>query len=474
MNAAACGHKHVRSKALRVSGFAFRISPARTKAYQILREVEEGRSFAVDLLQHPKVSALSDPDRRLVTELVMGVLRWRGALDYRIEQLSGKPLKYFDPEVASILRLGIYQILFLEKVPKSAAVNECVELVKFARKRSAAALVNAMLRKCASGPQRAAEPQATSRGGETAEWALRSLPEWLRERWMGNYGIDATSALALESVMTPPTTLRVTRGPQDREQLVHELAGEGVRARLAQYATTGLVLESGSAQNCRPYREGRVVIQGEASQLIAALVAPQPGQCVLDLCSAPGMKTAQLAAALGRGALVACDTSLKRLRTMVRLMPQSILEAVRVYVVCQDATRPLALRTQFDRILLDAPCSGTGTLARNPEIKWRLKPADLLRLAKTQKKLLRNALGALASGGRLVYSTCSLEPEENERVVEQALEGNREFRLLTRSELVTEFPALANFFDLRGGFRTRPDLHRMDGFFAAVLVRHVE
>ncbi len=444
------------------------------RAYQILRQVEEGRSFAVDLLQSPQVATLGDLDRRLVTELVMGVLRWRGELDYRIEQLSGKPLKYFDPEVASILRLGIYQIRFLEKIPKSAAVNQSVELVKFARKQSAAALVNAVLRKCPAGERHAAEPWAATPNRRRAEAALRSLPNWLRDRWTASYGIDVTSALALASVMTPPTTLRITAGAEDRERLMRELAQEGIRVRMAQHATTALVVESGSVQNCRIWREGRVVAQDEASQLVAALVAPQHGQRVLDLCAAPGMKTGQLAVALGSGTILACDASLKRLRTMARLLPQPVPEAVRVHILCQDATRSLALRAQFDRILLDAPCSGTGTLARNPEIKWRLQSDDVFRLAQTQKKLLRNALGALRSGGRLVYATCSLEPEENEQVVEQVLGETRGFRSLTRSELVREFPALERFFDSRGYFRTRPDLHAMDGFFAAVLARQVE
>ncbi len=445
------------------------ISPARATAYQILRQVEEGRSFAVDLLHGPHVAALGDPDRRLVTELVMGVLRWGGELDYRIEQLTGKPLAHFDPEVAAVLRLGIYQIRFLGKIPKSAAVNECVELVKFARKRSAAGLVNAVLRKCPAGVRR--ERHVVSPDRETAEAALRALPEWLRERWRANFGPEVTKSLAWASVSTPRTTLRMTAGTPSHQELRRELAQEGIEARPGHYASMALVVESGNVQACKAWREGRVVIQDEASQLVATLMASRPGQRILDLCAAPGIKTAQLAAALGRGAVVACDSSLKRLRTMTKLLPQHLANGVQVHLVCLDAARPLALGMQFDRILLDAPCSGTGTLARNPEIKWRLRPQDVVRLAEVQKKMLRHALGALAKGGRLVFATCSLEPEENEQVVEQVLEESREFRLLARGELATEFPSLAELFEPRGFFRTRPDLHRMDGFFAAVVAR---
>jgi 16S rRNA (cytosine967-C5)-methyltransferase len=214
-----------------------------------------------------------------------------------------------------------------------------------------------------------------------------------------------------------------------------------------------------------------LVIQDEASQLVAALVAPVRNQRVLDLCAAPGMKTCQLAEAVGRGTLVACDLSAPRLRTMARLVRERIPTGVSLHMVRLDGRRSLPFGSTFDRILLDVPCSGTGTLARNPEIKWRLQPSDLPRLAAGQEEMLTNALAVLAPGGRLVYSTCSLEPEENEQVVESALQAAGGFRLLTAAELSSEFPALAPLFDAHGYFRTRPDLHFMDGFFAAVIVR---
>jgi 16S rRNA (cytosine967-C5)-methyltransferase len=213
------------------------------------------------------------------------------------------------------------------------------------------------------------------------------------------------------------------------------------------------------------------VIQDEASQLVAALLAPKRGERVLDLCAAPGIKTRQLADALGHGILVACDRSAPRLRTMARLVPGRVPAGVSLDVVRLDAQSSLPFGRAFDRILLDAPCSGTGTLARNPEIKWRTQPSDLPRLAEAQEKMLKNALAVLAPGGRLVYATCSLEPEENELVVEGVLREAEGFRLLAAAELSSEFPALAPLFDSHGYFRTRPDLHLVDGFFAAVMVR---
>jgi 16S rRNA (cytosine967-C5)-methyltransferase len=251
-----------------------------------------------------------------------------------------------------------------------------------------------------------------------------------------------------------------------------ELEGEGVATSNCLYAEArGLAVESGHVQNTRAYREGRVVIQDEASQLVAELVSPEPGQRVLDLCAAPGMKAGQLAQMLGSGTLVACDRSAARLRTMAKLLPQWVPAAVRLSIVRLDAARELPFSTKFERILLDASCSGTGTLARNPEIKWRLRSEDITRLAELQAMMLRNALTALASGGRLVYATCSLEPEENRGVVEKVLSEEPAFRILTSHELALRYPRLIPLFDSRGYFRTRPDQHLMDGFNAVVIVR---
>ena len=453
----------------------FRVSSARKAAYEILSRVESRQNFASDLLQ-TRLMGLRADDRRLLTELVMGVLRWQGELDYQIERLSGKPLSYFDPEITIILRLGIYQIRFLQKVPKPAAVNEAVKLVKAARKGSAAGLVNAVLRKCRPAPR---PPGATmSAGGrhrvgihradpEILEGACRSVPKWVLERWEQHFGSEPARSLALASTEIPPTTLRVLGGATQVKEMQSRLASAEVQTRPGRYAETALVVESGDIHSSEIWREGQVVIQDEASQLVSTLVAPRPGQHVLDVCAAPGMKTGQLAAAMGRGVLVASDLSARRLRTIARLL--SAHPGVLLHIVRLDATNDLPFRAAFDRILLDAPCSGTGTLARNPEIKSRILPHDLKRLQAAQRAMLGNALKVLAPGGRLVYATCSLEPEENEQVVETVLESCAGFRALVRDELLQEFPRLAELFDQKGYFRTRPDLHGMDGFFAAVI-----
>ncbi len=438
------------------------VSPARKVAFEILLQVNAGRAFAIDLFQGGRLERLKDVDRNLAMELVMGTLRWQGELDFWIERLSRRPMRYFDPEIAAALRLGIYQIRHMDRIPRAAAVNESVALAKLAHKKSAAGLVNAVLRKC--------EPDRSPGRLETdTTAALRSLPEWLRERWERNFGREAMQALSRASVRQPPTTLRV-EDPNQREGVQARLREEGIESRLGKFGRAALIVESGSVQRAQLVGDQKAIFQDEASQLVAELVALRPGQRVLDLCAAPGIKTGQLAMAMGTGLLVACDVSTRRLRTLAGLLPKSLPEPLQLARARVDATHVLPFGRVFDRVLVDAPCSGTGTLARNPESKWRLQPKDIGRLTEVQSKILDNALQCLVPGGRLVYSTCSLEPEENEAVVERILSGVKNFRVLSRAELSDEFPHLEPLFDDCGYLRTRPDLHALDGFFAAVLV----
>ena len=452
-------------------------SPARKTAYEILRRVESGHGFATDLLQRPEVSALKVVDRGLATELVMGVLRWRGGLDHHIERLAARRIDSLDPEVLAILRLGVYQIRFLERVPKRAAVNDAVELTKAIHKRSAAGLINAVLRRCEPPVQRLPGPPFDLLSAESRESVWRAFPDWLLKRWEGLTTAStapagtAAARLAYACLATPRATLRVMAPGESSETVRQELEAEGVVTSPCRYAGVhGLTVESGHVQDTRAYREGRVVIQDEASQLVAELVSPHSGQRVLDLCSAPGIKTGQIAQMLGSGTLLACDVSATRLRTMAKLLPRWVPASVHFLTVRLDAALPLPFRERFDRILLDAPCSGTGTLARNPEIKWRLQPQDITRLADLQARMLRNALQVLDRRGRLVYTTCSLEPEENAGVVEKVLAQQPGFRMLTSGELALEYPHLITLFESRGYFRTWPDQHHTDGFNAAVIV----
>ena len=318
-------------------------SPARQVAFDVLRRVEDG-GYADDLLRERSVH-LDSRDAGLASEIVFGSLRRQAQLDYIIGRHAPPRL---DLEVRIALRMGAYQIRHLDRVPPHAAVSESVELVKRARKRSAAGLVNAVLRKIPRGP---------------VAWPDRatelSMPPWLLERWEKQFGIGPAGSIA-EVFLDPPET--------------------------------------------HVARTGR--IQDVAAQSVVPRLDLAPGLTFLDLCAAPGNKTAQAIAAGAR--TIAADRNWHRLKH---------LQALPCPLVVLDGTSPLPFREKFDRILVDAPCSGTGTLGRNPEIKWRLKPSDIIDLQQKQIALLKSALASLKPGGRLVYSTCSLEDEENRQVI---------------------------------------------------------
>ena len=379
------------------------LSPARATAFEILRLVERG-GYASDLLA-ARATGLDWRDAGLAEEMVLGSLRYQAQLDFLIEYFSGRAAARLDAEVRIALRMGIYQMRYLERVPAHAAVSQSAELVKRARKRSAVALANAVLRKVdrrpLAWPDRATE---------------LSHPAWLLERWDRQYGPEAATRIARANLRVPETYVRAPRpGGRGSDEWAEPTEVPGCYRLL-----------DGDPRGLR--------IQDIGSQSVVPLLELAPGLTFLDVAAAPGNKTAQ---ALEAGVLaVACDLHFHRLAP---------LRALGCPLVVLDGTRPLPFRTRFDRILLDAPCSGTGTLARNPEIKWRLTPSDLVRLHEIQARLLENALERLAPGGRLVYSTCSLEREENEDVAEQA--RARVLRL----------------------WRRLPGADAGDGFFAAVL-----
>jgi 16S rRNA (cytosine967-C5)-methyltransferase len=445
------------------------VSPARLAAFDILLKIERQAAYSSELLHSEALAELSSADRGLTTELVMGVLRWRSRLDAQIALFSFTPFRKLDLEVLTALRLGVYQLEFLERVPARAAINESVELVKHSRKASAAPLTNAVLRKIpkTTNVERAARHQASFEtlvddhpGLATRLAADFAHPQWLVERWLRIYGATATAAICRYDQTVPVTTIRMRSETDEgrwREAGV-ELASSAL-LRSARHVLSGRV------DDC----DG-LAIQDEGSQLVAALVGR--GNRILDCCAAPGGKTAALAEQNPKAEIIAADLHPHRARLMRRL-----LTVPNVLVIAADA-RALPSDGGFDRVLADVPCSGTGTLARNPEIKWRLTAADLANLHARQVAILRAALAQLAPGGRLVYSTCSLELEENEAVVGEVLNNGGYFKLMDirqelrrlreQGELIwDDIESLA-----RGPYlRTIPGLHPGDGFFAAIVER---
>jgi 16S rRNA (cytosine967-C5)-methyltransferase len=454
------------------------LSIARKIAYEILRRVESEGAYASDLLHADLGSNVKPEDAALATEIVMGVLRWRRQLDFLLERHLKKPVAKLDSAVAIALRMGIYQLRFLDRVPASAAVNESVELVKKARKTSAATLVNAVLRRCAAeAKQDAGKFIAPTANPAERLGILHAHPTWMVERCLERLGEAETVAL-LEANNRTPRLSGAIHEVSGRDEILHSLSRAGLRIEPGRLLKSSFAISGGSPARTEAFRAGKISIQDEASQVIPLLLDVQPGDRVLDLCAAPGGKTPPLARGAGQdGIVVAGERHAHRLRAMREQLKR--LNLSRVRLVELDAEKALPFRSQFDRILVDAPCSGSGTLARHPEIRWRLKPEQLAEFHVLQCALLANAIDALAPSGRLVYSTCSMEPEENENVVDEVLKARKdvarvESRISAESlrDRLAKGIVAGSFFgddDNDGYFRTSPHRHGADGFFAAII-----
>jgi 16S rRNA (cytosine967-C5)-methyltransferase len=451
------------------------VSISRQIAFEVLRRVEAEGAYASDVLHDALGASVKPADAALATELTFGVLRWRRLLDCLLERHLRKPVDRLDLPVALALRMGVYQLRFLEKIPARAAVNESVQLVKRARKTSAAALVNAVLRKAAAEVSTPAEkflPPSLQLAERLA--ILHSHPAWMVERWLSRLG-EARAIALLQANNQRPRLCCALHQPHRRREVFDELERAGLRAESGVLLKNAFAVSGGRPAGTQAFRTGLISIQDEASQAVPLLLAVQPGDRVLDLCAAPGGKTPTLARAAGNtGIVIAADRHAHRLKAMRAQFERLRLSGV--HLVELDAEQPLPFRENFDRILVDAPCSGTGTLARHPEIRWRLRAEQLAEFRQLQVRMLRNALANLTSGGRLVYSTCSIEPEENEEVVSEALRDQPSIRHVSPGAAATTLqPHLVNGFDAGtlfatdGFFRTSPAVHRTDGFFAALL-----
>ena len=447
-------------------------APTRTRllALRVLERVQRAGAFA-DLLLHASLarSPLSAQDRAFATDLVYGTLRWRGRIDHLLRRCLERDLDRLEPLVATALRLGAYQILFA-RVPASAAVDESVRCVRALGAERSTGLVNAVLRRLAREHAEIALPSLQDDPLGHLMHTL-SLPQWIAARWIETFGPDEAAALAAASNEIPPLCVRANPRSVTRDALLAELSERYPEARACRFAEHGVVLGRGGNPTLDPaFREGRFTVQDEGSQLVVDLLDPQPGERILDACAAPGGKASAIAERVGpAGSVVALDRNERRLDLVRRAARRLRLENL----VCRaaDVARPLSsglVEPRFDRVLVDAPCSGLGTLRRNPDARWRIHPSDPARLADTQRWLLRNAAAALRPGGVLVYSTCTLLPEENEAVVEGFLRDSSGF---APSPAASAPSALRALQDERGFVRTLPHRHDCDGFFAARIER---
>ncbi|HYM38421.1 MAG TPA: 16S rRNA (cytosine(967)-C(5))-methyltransferase RsmB [Nitrospiraceae bacterium] len=442
---------------------------ARAVAQDVLLSVERAQTFADDALDHfLSRNALDSRDRALALELVYGVLRHQSWLDWRLDHVATKSMAKLPARVRIALRLGAYQLLHLDRIPPSAAVNESVALIKAGNPGHWPGFVNAVLRAlirtpAPPWPDRAANPiQALS--------VQYACPAWLTERWIARFGVRDAETLCRATTITPPLTIRANTLRTSRDALASQLTELGCVVKPTRISAVGLVLEKlGSVPELPLFRDGAFYVEDEAAQLVALILDPQPGALILDTCAAPGGKTTHLAALMqNRGEIIAVDKSAARLRLLednCRRLGIGIVRTTRA-----DATTllPHNLRDRlFDRILVDAPCSGLGVLRRHPEGKWRKEAETLKQYQILQHRLLEQSANRLRPGGVLVYSTCSSEPEENEQVINQFCSAHKEFR---RESVEPWLPRQgSSLVTGRGDLSTARNDDSMDMFFAARL-----
>lgn len=434
------------------------VAPARIAAFEILRRVEAGAYASVLLATQDE--ELQPRDRALSHELVLGVLRRQLWLDRLIDRFANRTADTLDVPVRIALRLGLYQLRFLSRIPASAAVNESVNLVRLARLRSADGFVNAVLRRATREPKY--DPAGAISDSLTRLAVATSHPSWMIERWLRAFGEEKTEAFATANNEAAPVAFRVVRRSAEAEVL-DRLRISGGRLSASTIAEGAWRIVGGGEMLRKLAQAGQLYIQDEASQLVAQVLEVRPGDRVLDVCSAPGSKATQIAASREAAIVVAGELHEHRLQTVAQTARLQGVESIRCVVL--DGQCPLPFReAPFERVLVDAPCSGTGTLRHNPEIRLRISDEDIQDLSSRQRQLLVNASRIVKPGGRLVYSTCSVELEENEAVANDFLENNDQFeqaQLAVNSSLLTP----------SGAARTWPHRDGSDGFFITAFER---
>ena len=441
---------------------------ARETAIKVLQEVHEKGAYAnVALAQALRRTELTDQDRRFVTELVYGTVKAGETLDWILRRYINRPLSKVPPMIREILRLGLYQIFYLDKVPFSAACNTAVDLAKCYGHKGTAGFVNAVLRTAVREPEKAAFPHG--KGHATEELALKSQhPLWLVKRWVKEFGFEDTERLCQFDNESARLCLRANTLRCNREELLEELQACGAEAEASVWTEEGVVVNAhGALDELTPLKEGRAQVQDESSMLVAHVVAPQPGEFVLDCCSAPGGKTTHMAALMeNKGRIVAGDIyehKLARIEENAQRLGISIIETI--MLDARDAGG--RFKGQADRVLVDAPCSGLGVLRRKPDARWHKEQKEIDALPELQLEILKSAAEAVKPGGVLVYSTCTIERSENQAVVEAFLRGNPAFRL----------EKTGSFLPCRGEHRQEdmvqlyPQHDGTDGFFIARMRR---
>jgi 16S rRNA (cytosine967-C5)-methyltransferase len=446
---------------------------ARTLALDALETIERRRAYSDAVLDGVlrRHAELPESEKGLLLHLVYGVLRWRNRLDAYLAAASERPLARVHPKLLEILRMGVYQIHHLDRVPSWAAISESVELSRQAGLGHAAGFVNAVLRRVASGPELALPPELGPRLS-----LLFGCPLWLVERWLSEHGPEGTERLCRAAAAIPALVLRIDPRRARRDAALAELGAAGYEACAGAWGPEAVwIASAGDPRGLALVQQGAAVVQDQASQLIGHLVGPEPGWRVLDACAAPGLKASHLAALMeDRGEILATDLHPNRVRLVQDLAERLGLSSIRAAVA--DARVHDYGRASFDAVLVDAPCSGLGVLGRTPEAKWRRRAEDIPELARLQAEILANVAGAVRPGGLLIYATCTTLSAENEEIVRGFLEEHADFDLEAPPAEGIPWDELTS----EGFFRTYPRHvagekgFALDGFFGARLRRRGE
>jgi 16S rRNA (cytosine967-C5)-methyltransferase len=440
-------------------------APARVAAWRTLARVRAGATLA-DAIARERETLADSRDRALAHDLATGVLRWRSALDATLEAASTRPVTRVDPDVLDILRLGVYQLRHRDRLPAHAVVSDAVALTRLANHTSAGSFVNAVLRRIGAGAAAAMPPEAAfAAGGIDALATHFAHPAWLVSRWTARLGLDRAIGWMRFDNEPAPLTLRALPAAGARDALAERLAAAGVVATPTRWASDGLVVTAGNPLDGAA--GGGFIVQDEASQLVGEFAAAWPAGPRLDVCAAPGGKTLALWSAATGALVVAGDRRPRRIRLLRETLARA--GASRVPIVQHDAAGPLPYRDVFDLVLVDAPCSGLGTLRREPDLKWRRDEADLAPMAALQGRMLGHAARAVAPGGVLVYATCSSEPDENEAVADAFLAGHTAFVPAGRPPALAA--SLGALVGEDGRLHTAPVEHGLEAFFAAAFRR---
>lgn len=414
---------------------------------------------------------LSPEDRRLVNAIVFGVMRWRRLLDHLIKQHAALPPAKISPEIRNILRIALFQIFYLDRVPDFASVNTAVEMAKRFVSVKSSRFVNGLLRNALRN--RPTDIQTILPADPVSALAIsQSFPDWLIHRWTNRYGFEKTRRLCAAMNEIPPVTVRVNTLKISRDKLQKTLSGMCERIFKTEYAPAGLSFFGPAApiENLPPFQEGLFTVQDEAAQMVTHLLCPKPDETVLDACAGLGGKTGHIAQLMeGAGRILAIDKDIEKLKKLINEMARLEISNVTVYQMDLNKPEQPKPADRFDRVLLDAPCSGLGVIRRNPDIKWAARKKDLKRFADRQLRYLEAVSQWVAPSGILVYAVCSVEPEETDQVIKIFLEKHPQFELVIPAG---GDPAnIQHIVDAAGFFRSLPHIHGMDGFFAARLKR---